>query len=94
MAEIINFPVDRIKSPYEYTPDSDSMTKAKFCFQHVLIELQDQGYNLKNEDFQQDLGVLLNIIHTIICRADNKKHFLSPLINELIETLEQAKRNM
>ena len=93
MGKVIAFPLDKIKTPFDLSTDLTSMDTAKFVFQHVVFELQAQGYNLKDDDLQQDLGSLLNIIHAVMCRADGKYHFLSDLINELNEVISNIKRN-
>ena len=93
MGEIIDFPVDRISNPLALPNSTNPSDKARFAFQQIVFELHDQGYNIKNPDLQRDLGTLLNIIHAVICRADDKPHFLDDLINELNETIANIKES-
>lgn len=91
MGEIIDFPIDRIDNPLALPHSTEPKDKARFVFQQIVFELHDQGYNVKDPDLQKDLGTVLNIVHAVICRADDKPHFLGELLDDLSDTLANIK---
>lgn len=96
MSNVIDFPGKKASTPEEYlqsmeSSGDDTLDMARYAFGHMLLAMNEQGYDITNEDIHEELVVALNIINAIYYNIEGKNHFLQPVINDLKRVLANAK---
>jgi len=92
---IIQFPVGEIRNPLVDPGVPTEIDIASDMVEAMLEVLIDAGYHPRGDDqFQRDLGLILNLLYAIIARVHGKPHFLHSIIDELSLTLREIKEEL
>ena len=92
---VIPFPVGEIRNPLVDPGSPSEMDMASDALYGALVSLIDNGFDPKNDPkMQEDLGLVLNILYAIICRAEGKEHFMHDALDEMSEILRELKKEL
>lgn len=87
MAKIIEFPYDRIDNPIDPVPDQVYEDTSELIKQTVA-SLRRMGYDIKDQQLVEDIGVISNLLVAALMRSKNREHFLDELLEELYDEFQ------
>ena len=92
---VIQFPYGEIRNPLVDPGRPDEMEVASDALYNILVSLIDNGYDPQNDPkMREDLGLILNILYAVVCRAECTKHFLHDTMDEMSEILYEIKSEL
>ena len=103
MGQVVEFPYANISNPLvkgqgQEDHDDPDWDYVLYHCEEVIVDTVDQldemGYDAKDEKLMQDIGVVANLLYAAMNRYVKRENLMIPLLDELHEDFEAIRKEL
>lgn len=92
MGDILKFPTKPTKPPVESYLDKTAVDNSHTIIHFAVDLLREEGYDINNEQFTKDMGLIANFLYATQVRCSGEQHMLGDVMDDIQRELEMLKK--